>query len=46
MIWGRLKTHIYENPLETEVDVIARISSVYVSIKKYAIYLCALTQRT
>jgi len=28
IIWGRLMIHIYENPLESEVDLIARITSV------------------
>jgi hypothetical protein len=36
MTWGHLMSHIYENPLETEVDLIARISPVCVNIKKYA----------
>jgi hypothetical protein len=30
---------IYENPVETEVDLIARILSVYINIKKYAMYI-------
>ena len=39
MIWGRLMNDIYENPVETEVDLIARILSVYINIKKYAMYI-------
>jgi hypothetical protein len=46
MIWGRLMSQIYENPLETEVDVIARISPGFASIEKYAMYICARRQRT
>jgi len=38
--------HIYENPVETKVDLIARILSVCVNIKKYARYICIRTQRT
>ena len=29
MIWGPLQTHIYENPLKTEVDLFARKTSVW-----------------
>jgi hypothetical protein len=46
MLWGRLMNHIYENPVETEVDLLVRILSVSVNIKKYARYICARTQRT
>jgi predicted nuclease of restriction endonuclease-like RecB superfamily len=46
MICGRLMIHIYDNPVETEVDLIGRISSVLLNIKKYAIYICSRTQRT
>jgi hypothetical protein len=38
-------SHIYENPVGREVDVIARISSPCVNIQKYAMYIFALTQR-
>jgi len=38
--------HIYENPVETEVDLVARIISVYVNIKKYTRYISTRTQRT
>ena len=38
--------HIYETPVETVVDLIARILSVCVNIQKYARYICARTQRT
>jgi len=38
--------HLYENPVETEVNLIARILSVCVNIKKYARYYCARKQRT
>jgi hypothetical protein len=34
MICGRLMIHIYDNPVETEVDLIGRISSVLLNIKK------------
>jgi len=39
-------THIYENPVETEVELVARILSMCVNIKKYTRYICARTQRT
>jgi hypothetical protein len=39
-------SHIYENPVETEVDLIARISLVCVNIQKQARYICACTQRS
>jgi len=41
--------HMYENPVETEVGLTARILSVCVKIKiksKNARYICARTQRT
>ena len=37
---------IYENPVETEVDLIARITSVCENIKKYTIYMCACMHQT
>jgi len=43
---SRLVNHIYENPVETEVGLIARIMSVCVNIQKYARYICARTQWT
>jgi hypothetical protein len=46
MIWGRLSSHIDENPVETEVDLITRRPSVCVNIQNYAMYVFALTQRT
>jgi len=39
-------SHIYENPVETVVDLIGRILSVCGDIQKYARYICARTQRT
>ena len=39
-------SHIYENPVETELYQIARIPSVCVYIPKYAMYICASTQQT
>jgi len=39
-------SHIYENPVETEMDLIARTSSVCVNIKTYSMYICVRTQRT
>ena len=41
-----LVNHIYENPVETEVGLIARILSVCVKIKTYARCICARMQRT
>jgi len=38
--------HIYENPVDTEVDLVATILSVCVNIKKYTRYIWARTQRT
>ena len=38
--------HISENPVETEVDMSARILSVCVNIQIRARYICARTQRT
>ena len=46
MCWGRLISHIHDNPVETEVHMIARISSLCVNIKKFARYISAQTQRT
>jgi hypothetical protein len=37
---------IYENPVQTEVDLIHRISSVCVNIPKYVMYFYARRQRT
>jgi len=37
---------IYGNHVETEADLLARILSVSVNIKKYARYICIRTQRT
>jgi len=37
---------IYDNPVETEVDLTATILSVCVNINKYARYICARTLRT
>ena len=42
----RLMNHIYENPVDTEMNLVARILSVCVNIQKYARYICAQTQRT
>jgi uncharacterized metal-binding protein YceD (DUF177 family) len=39
-------SHVYENPVETAVDLIARILSVSVNIKKYDSNICTRTQRT
>jgi hypothetical protein len=39
-------SHICETPVETVVDLIARILSACVNIKKYARYICTRTQRT
>jgi len=39
-------SHIYENPVETEVDPLARIMSVCVNTQKYARYICIRAQRT
>jgi hypothetical protein len=39
-------SHIYEDPVEREVDLIARILSVCVNIQKQARYICARRQRT
>jgi hypothetical protein len=44
MVWGCLASHIYENPVETEVDLIGRISSVCVNFQKYAMYICVCMQ--
>ena len=38
--------HIYQNPVQKEVDLIHRISSVCVNIKKYVMYFYARRQRT
>ena len=46
MCWGRLIRHIHVKPVETEVHVIARISSLCVNVQKFARYICARTQRT
>jgi len=46
MCWGRLISHIHDNPVEIEVHLIARISSLCVNVQKFARYICALTQRT
>jgi len=46
MLWGRLMSNIYEDPVETEVDLLATILSVSVNIKKYARCICIQTQRT
>ena len=43
---SRLMSHIYETPVETVVDLIARILSVCVNIKKYTRYICTRTQLT
>jgi len=32
-------SQIYENPVETEVGLMARMLSVYINIKKYAMYI-------
>jgi hypothetical protein len=42
--WGRLISHIHENPVETEAHLIARISSMCVNIQKYPTYICAIMQ--
>jgi len=39
-------SHINENPLENEVDLTARITSVFANIKKYAMYISSRKQRT
>jgi hypothetical protein len=41
----RLMIHIYEYLVVTEVEVMPRISSVLVSIKKYAMYIYDRKQR-
>ena len=46
MCWVRLISHIHDNPVETEVHLIARISSLCVNVKKFARYICGRTQRT
>jgi len=46
MCWGRLISHIHDNPVETEVHLIAWISSLCVNVQKFARYICAPTQRT
>jgi len=46
MCWGRLISHIQDNPVETEVHLIARISSLCVNVQKFAWYICARTQQT
>jgi len=42
---GRLMNKINRNSRETLVDLIATILSACANIKKYARYICALTQR-
>jgi len=42
--WGRLISHIHENAVETEVHLIATISSMCVNIQKYPRYICAIMQ--
>jgi hypothetical protein len=39
-------SHIYENPVETEMDLIARILPMCVNVQKYVRYICALSQRS
>jgi len=39
-------SYIYGNLVETEVDLLARMLTVCVNIKKYARYICIRTQRT
>jgi hypothetical protein len=39
-------SHIYENPVETEEDLLARILSGCVNVQKYARYICIRTQQT
>jgi hypothetical protein len=39
-------SHINENPVENEVDLMARIASVFANIKKYVMYISSRTQRT
>jgi hypothetical protein len=39
-------SHIYENPVETQVDLIDRILSLCVNIKKYTRYFCDRKQQT
>jgi len=46
MCRGRLISHIHYNPVEKEVHLIARISSLCVNVQKFARYICARTQRT
>jgi hypothetical protein len=46
MICVRLVIHIYVNIVVTEVDVMPRLTSVLVNIKKHAIYICDRKQRT
>ena len=42
--WGRLINNIHENRVETEVHLLARISSLCVNVQKYATYICAIMQ--
>ena len=42
--WSGLINHIHENRVETEVHLIARISSLCVNVQKYATYICAIMQ--
>jgi len=46
MLWDRLLSRIYENPVETEVVLLARILLVCVNIQTHARYICIRTQRT
>jgi hypothetical protein len=46
IVWVRLVSHIYENPVETEVDLIARISPVFVNFEKYVRYICTHSHRS
>jgi len=46
MCWGRLISHIHDNPVETELHLIARMSSLCVYVQKFARYICAQKQRT
>jgi hypothetical protein len=39
-------SHIYKNPVETEVNMLVRILSVSVNIQKHATYFCIQTQRS
>ena len=42
--WDRLISYIHENPVETEVHLIARISSICVNIQIYARYIRCIMQ--